>query len=184
MTQLFYTRVMLVDVGAWHWRLVPMTSCQWRPSKQQQPGSGCNTMSWPRLTPLGIRRMLIHYINHGQVVFFNGFLPISGRLIKFYYSALFFFSLYCFLLHVSFIPSIYLSFSLPIFRCSHNFLLPCSHCYIFTCRSLYVLTISVLFLYFAHLLATPVLSHFFCPDLLNPLHSCHPTQHSHLCSFQ
>ena len=28
------------------------------------------------------------------------------------------------------------------------------------------------------------LSTFFCPDLLNALYFCHPSQHSHLCSFR
>ena len=69
---------------------------------------------------------------------------------------------------------------------STHFHRPCSHCYMLLPHfplsfTTHVLTISVSFLKCSHYVHHSS-SYFFCHDLLYPLYSRQPSQHSHLCS--
>ena len=77
------------------------------------------------------------------------------------------------------ITSLHLSFGLPIFRCPPTSMFALLH--LLQSFSSHGLTISFLLLLFSHLglCHTCPCSYFFCPDLLNHLHSHHPSQHSH-----
>ena len=92
---------------------------------------------------------------------------------------------YTLLSHSFFITSLHLSFGLPIFRCSPTSIF---HVRITTSSSVFLSTcpnhISLAYLMFSHEFATPALVLVcFIPFLqsLNPLHSRHPSEHSHSC---